>query len=351
MGLSCNLEDPVKIKRLQDEHQVWDEYVQRNGKTSFFHQIGWKNVVQKTFRHQPYYLFAEENGRMCGILPLFLVKSVLFGKFFVSVPFASYGGVCADSQDIETLLIEEAMRMAEDEHVDYLELRNRWETKYFDFKRKDLYVTFQVDLHEDPDILWKSLRKKARTAVRKGIKSGLKAEMNVNRTKEFYNVFSRSYRNLGSPVFSLRYIDNLLDEFKDQATILCVDYDDKMIAGILTFFTKDTIIPYYGGSLPGYLEYSPNNFKCWELMKYGCENGYRYCDFGRSRIDSGSYHFKKNFGFTPETLYYQYYLIGRKDIPFVSPSNPKYHLPSKIWRRLPLSVTKIVGPKIVKNIP
>ncbi|MEW5766884.1 MAG: FemAB family XrtA/PEP-CTERM system-associated protein [bacterium] len=340
----------MKVRTFSQEWtQKWDDYVNRHPESSFFHQIGWKRVIERSFGHKSRYLLAEEEGDIRGILPLFSITSRLFGRSLVSLPFAVYGGMCFDNREAECLIVDEAKRIAKEEDFEYLELRNI-KKNGLDFPVKNLYETFIKELPADPRECWRSLKRKARGSAKKGVVSSLKAEMNPDRLKEFYDIYNHSLRNLGTPIFSFRFFQNLLEEFGRKINILSVKLHDKVIASVMVFFFKNTVNPYYGGSLKEYLGYSPNNFMYWKLMEYGCNQGYRYFDFGRSRKDAGSYHFKEHWGITPQPLPYQYYLNKTDKIPNVSPANPKYDLPRRIWKRLPLSVTKVLGPPLVKYL-
>jgi FemAB-related protein (PEP-CTERM system-associated) len=186
-----------------------------------------------------------------------------------------------------------------------------------------------------------------------GEKAGLTFEFGFEELlPEFYETFSRSYHRLGSPVFSIRFFKNLLNEFKEQVNILVVrTQGGKPISSVLTFFYKDQVLPYFAGSLFEYRDLAPNDYMYWQVMKYAHEKGYRWFDFGRSKVDTGSYDFKRHWGFKPESLPYQYFLSRIDEIPNVSPANPKYRKKIEMWRKMPLWVTKIIGPHIVKYIP
>ena len=163
--------------------------------------------------------------------------------------------------------------------------------------------------------------------------------------------FTKNYHRLGTPVFPLKLFKNLIKTFDNKVQILLIRTKDKIpIASVMTFFFRNQVVPYYAGSVFEYRNLAPNDFMYWELMRYGCENGYKIFDFGRSKIDTGSYHFKRHWGFEPDPLAYQYHLIQAKEIPNLSPSNPKYKKKIELWRKLPLSLTKILGPPIAKYL-
>jgi FemAB-related protein (PEP-CTERM system-associated) len=362
----------IKIRFYQDiDKEKWDSYVLNHPKGTFFHLIGWKTVVEKTFHHKSYYLIAESSGNptnsinpinpsnscdsskpIVGILPLFSVKSFLFCKSLVSLPFAAYGGILADNQEVANQLFDKAKEITCSSGLEYLELRNR-DRGIENLPSKELYVFFRREILGDLESNMMAIPRKSRRMVRQGEKAGLTHEFGHKELiPVFYEIFARSYHRLGSPVFPIKFFKNLLDEFKEQANILLVrNRESKPISSVLTFFYKDQVLPYYAGSLFEYRDLAPNDYMYWQLMKYGYENGYKLFDFGRSKVDTGSYDFKRHWGFEPEPLTYQYFLNRVKDIPNISPANPKYQKKIEMWQKMPFWATKIIGPHIVKYIP
>jgi len=378
----------VTVRFYQDLHKErWDSYVLNHPQGTFFHLIGWKTVIEKTFHHKSYYLIAESNGdaagshrrntlersketrinssnssnpsnsinpinSIAGILPLFSVKSFLFGKSLVSLPFAAYGGILANSQEVVNQLFGKAKEITSSEGLDYLELRNR-DGRIENLPSKELYVSFQRKILDDLESNMNAIPRKSRRMIRVSERAGLTYEFGHEELiPSFYQIFARSYHRLGSPVFSIRLFRNLLEAFEEKANILLVrNREGKPISGVLTFFYKDQVLPYYAGSLFEYRDLAPNDFMYWQLMKYGWENGYRVFDFGRSKVDTGSYDFKRHWGFEPEPLRYQYFLNRIDEIPNISPANPKYQKKIEMWRKMPFWATQIIGPHIVKYIP
>jgi FemAB-related protein (PEP-CTERM system-associated) len=359
----------VTIRFYQDiDRPLWDSYVLNHPSGTFFHLIGWRAVVEKTFRHKPYYLIAESNGNssnpvnssnsintsnpIVGILPLFSVKSPLFCKSLVSLPFAAYGGILADNEQVENQLFGKAKEITCSDGLDYLELRNK-DRGIENLPLKELYVFFRRRIFEDLESNMNAIPRKSRRMIRVGEKAGLSYKFGREELlPEFYEIFARSYHRLGSPVFSIKLFKNVLGELREQVNILLIkNREGKSISSVLTFFYKDQVLPYYAGSLFEYRDLAPNDYMYWQLMKYGWENGYKLFDFGRSKVDTGSYDFKRHWGFEPEALPYQYFLNRIDEIPNLSPANPKYQQKIEIWRKLPFLATKIIGPHIVKYIP
>jgi FemAB-related protein (PEP-CTERM system-associated) len=367
------------IRHYQDSDKPqWDSYVRNHPQGTFFHLIGWKDVIEKTFGHKSFYLvaFSSEDSKLSpqssslksvstsalqhgstektivGTLPLFSVKSILFGKSLVSLPFATYGGILADNSEIANQLFEKAKEITCSKKLEYLELRNR-DGGIENLPTKELYIRYRREIFKDLDSNMKAIPRKSRRMVRVGEKEGLTYEFGQEELiPAFYEIFARSYHRLGSPVFSIKLYKSLLEKFRGKTNILIVrTKEGQPISTVLTFFYKDEVLPYYAGSLFEYRELAPNDYMYWQLIKYGCENGYKLFDFGRSKVDTGSSDFKRHWGFDPEPLPYQYYLNGIGEIPNISPANPKYHKKIEMWRKLPFWMTKLIGPRIVKFIP
>lgn len=336
----------LEITELQKEDEkAWDEYVYKSNISTFYHQIGWRNVVEKTYKHKPIYLIAKEEGELRGILPLFLV-----GNKLVSIPFAPYGGACTDDGAIESLLIKKAESITKEKKVDYLELRHI--DKKIGFLTKCTYVTVIIPLNPNPEILWQKTSKGARRSTKKAIRNNIEVEMNHTHLNAFYELYAKRNRELGSPIHSYDFFNNILKEFPNQSNIQVAKFGDKIIGTKFLLFFKDKFISGWAASDKRYKEYNPNNILTWELIKYGCENEYSYFDFGRSENDSGTLKFKKAWGGAiPKQLHYQFYLNKAKSLPDTSQSNLKRKMFAKLWKMLPLSMTKMIGPKIRKSFP
>ena len=338
-----------ELKR--SEEKEWDAYVLKHPNSTFFHQIGWKNVVERTYKHKPVYLIARKEGEVKGVLPLFLMRSMIFGKKLVSVPFAPYGGVCTDDKTIENALIEEARRITKELGVDYLELRNMIIKRGSDLLVKSLQVTSVLDLDPNPDIIWKKMKRDKRRGIKKAKEANLEIIWGPKGLRDFYEIYAKTMWYLGTPVHSIKFFENIIHEFPDNTDIITVKYKNKAIASIFLLFFKEVAISGWSGSLREYSRLYPNNFAYWEVLKYCCEKGYKFFDFGRSMPNSGIHKFKESFGAKTKYLYYQYYLNNRDSIPDITVANPKRQKFANIWKKLPLKLTIAIGPLIRKGIP
>ena len=347
----------IQIKSYYDsDKQVWDDFILNNGNSSFFHLIGWKDIIEQTFGHKSHYIMALSENQVKGVLPLFELKNRLFGHALVSIPFVVYGGVCAADKNTESMLLKSASILGRLTGVDYVELRNEFDSLPVKSDRqnwltKNLYTTFQREIYPDIESNFNAIPRKQRRMIKQGSKAGLISKIGGGEyLSDFYRVYAINKKNLGTPVFPIKYFENIMKIFP-QTFILSVWKDNIMVAAVMTFIFKDRLMPYFSGALKEYFRYAANDFMYWELMRYGCEKGYKLFDFGRSKKGTGSYDFKRHWGFEPKDLPYTYYLVAMKDMPNISPVNPKYSAMVNIWKKLPLFVANWLGPKIVRNIP
>lgn len=341
--------ESVRIRELDDASAGrWDAFVQQCPEATFFHRAGWKRVIEHTYGHPMTCLYAERDGDIVGVLPLGQLKSLLFGNSLVSTPFCVYGGVAAGDEAARQALIAAAVERAERLQVDFLELRHQRAT-CSDWPTKDLYVTFRKPLDPDPEVNLQAIPRKQRAMVRKGIQAGLVSEIDAD-VDRLYDAYSESVRNLGTPVFPRTFFENLKQEFGDDCEILTVLKDGETVAAVMSFYFRDQVLPYYGGGKAGARQLKGNDFMYWELMRRSCERGVRLFDYGRSKQGTGSYSFKKNWGFEPEPLYYEYHLVRATDMPNISPTNPKYKLFIELWSKLPLGLSRSLGPYLAKYL-
>lgn len=338
-----------KIHLLEDHARSrWDDFVEECSDATFFHKSGWQHVIEKAFGHRTYFFYAEKNGSIEGVLPLGHISSRIFGNSLISIPFCVYGGVAATNNEARAALEQAAEKLAVELNVDYLELRNVKQTKP-GWHEKELYVTFRKKIDEDPDVNMKAIPRKQRAMVRKGIKAGLYSEIDEE-VDRFFDIFAISVRNHGTPVFSKHYFKLLKEVFGDECEIRTVMKDGSAVSGVMSFYFRDEVLPYYGAGIPEARRLKGFDFMYWDLMKTASERGVRMFDYGRSKLGTGSYSFKKNWGFEPAPLHYQYRLVKATSIPDVNPLNPKYQLFIKAWRKLPVPVANIIGPMISRSL-
>jgi len=339
----------LSVHQLQTKDtEKWDEFVLSCPEATFFHRAGWQKVINQALGHKTYFLYAELNGRIQGILPLAEINSYLFGHSLSSLPFCVYGGIAAISEQARTALDQAAQALASQLKTDYLEYRNLL-VLHPDWPTKDLYVTFRKEIHPEIEKNMQAIPRKQRAMVRKGIKSGLQSAIDQD-TDRFFAAYSASVHRLGTPVFSKKYFCLLKKTFTDDCELLTITKDGRTISSVMSFYFRDEVLPYYGGGTGEARNLAGNDFMYWELMRRACERGYKIFDFGRSKRNTGSFDFKKNWGFEPQQLHYEYQLNQAKKIPDHNPLNPKYQIFIKAWQKMPLAVANLIGPHIVKNL-
>ncbi len=339
----------IRVRELSAvDYTTWDQFVKNCGEATFFHLSGWKEVIEKAFGHHTFFLYAEAAGKIIGVLPLAQIKSQLFGHSLSSLPFCVYGGIAAQSRLAREALDAAAQKLAVSLNVDYLEYRNL-NQHHSDWQTKDLYVTFRKSLDSDVEKNMIAIPRKQRAMVRKGIKAGLTSEID-SRIQRFFPIYADNVHRLGTPVFSKKYFRLLKEVFGTDCEILTVTLKSSAIASVLVFYFRDEVLPYYGGGTTAAREVAGFDFMYWELMRRSTERGYKIFDYGRSKRGTGSFDFKKNWGFEAQPLFYEYQLHGAASVPDHNPLNPKYRLFIKAWQKLPLSFANFIGPHIVKNL-
>lgn len=326
----------------------WDGYVLNNLEGTFFHLSAWQRVIQESFAHDTYFYYVEQAGEITGILPLVHIKSHLFSNALISNAFCVYGGIIADNEQAFIALRDKAQTLARELQVDYLEMRNLRQ-QHLDWLHKDLYVTFRKPLDADHEKNMQAIPRKQRAMIRSGIKAGLVSCIDDN-IDRLYHAYSESVRNLGTPVFPKRYFQVLKDVFADQCEILTVEKDRRVVSSVMSFYFKGEVLPYYGGGTDEARNLKANDFMYWEVMQRAVEKGCTVFDFGRSKLGTGSYSFKKHWGFEAEPLFYEIDLVKAKEMPDLNPLNPKYRLFIAAWKKLPLPVSQMVGGWLAKDL-
>ena len=337
----------VLSKLTADDFARWDDYVRSHDEGTVFHLSAWKSVIEESVGHQCHYYFVEQNNQIVGVLPLVESKSFLFGHKLGSLPFCVYGGVLADDDTVSTLLTNEAIRLADTLAVDHLEMRNR--EPLYDWPTKELYVTFRKEISTDDETNLMAIPRKQRAMIRKAIKLGLEYQIDEH-LDNFFFAYESSVRNLGTPVFSRKYFRALKKHFGDDCEVLTVTKDGETICSVMSFYYKDEVLPYYGGGTVAARNLAGNDFMYWSLMSHAVAKGCRVFDYGRSKAGTGAYSFKKNWGFEPTPLHYQFYLVKDEALPDLNPLNPKYRYFIKAWQNLPLPIARVIGPGISKYL-
>ena len=338
----------VHIADARADAADWDRFVAEHPDASFFHQFGWRHILEDVFRHRTFYLCARVGDALVAIYPLAEVRSRLFGHSLVSLPFCVYAGPVGEPSAVAALEAR-AEALAAELGVAHLEVRGI-RSRHEDWPRQSLYVTFRKRLSGDHDENMAAIPRKQRAMVRKGIKNGLEARID-DTVDDFFALYADNVRRHGTPALPKRYFQALRDTFGAQCDVLTVrDAAGTAHSSVLSFYFRDEVLPYYAGDALSARGNAANDYKYWALMCRAVDRGCRTFDYGRSKQGTGQFAFKKNWGFEPVPLAYEYQLYRRAAIPQHNPANPKYRTLIALWRRLPLTVANALGPHIVRNL-
>ena len=345
---------PIVVNLLKGEDAPrWDDFVRRCPQATFFHLSAWRDLMEEVFDHRTFYLYAERAGEIVAVLPLAEVRSRLFGHALVSLPFCVYGGIAtAEDAGPETLhaLESKAETLAQALGVQHLEYRNL-QPRHEDWPRQaELYVTFRKEILPEVEANLLAIPRKQRAMVRKGIKNALVSEVD-DTVDRFFALYADNVLRHGTPALPKRFFEQLKERFGEACEVLTVSSPEgKPLSSVLSFYFRDEVLPYYAGDDLAARDLAANDFKYWELMRRACERGCKVFDYGRSKVGTGPYAFKKNWGFEPQPLSYEYRLYKRDSIPQNNPMNPKYRAFIALWKRLPIGVANRLGPHIVRNL-
>jgi FemAB-related protein (PEP-CTERM system-associated) len=329
----------------------WDVYVESHPRGTFFHLTGWRRVIERAYGAHAHYLYTDREGRISGVLPLFESGGRPFTRALVSVPVGVSGGVLADDDESARLLRDGARALAEREGAAYVEHKSE-KAVFPDLETKaELYFTFRQELFGDRERQLEAIPRKARATIREAERSHLEGSYNRDDLEAFYDLYALSLRNLGTPMFPKELFVASLEELPDQCDLVSIRQTGRIIGSVLNYYYKDTMLPFFAGTVPEARDVSINNYIYWFMLETGYERGYRVFDFGRSKAGTGAFQFKKNFGMEPIPLEYQYDLVAVAELPNVNPTNPRYQRAIESWKRLPVGITKLVGPLISRRIP
>jgi serine/alanine adding enzyme len=334
----------------------WDAYVLQHRSGRYFHLSGWKTVIEQAYGRPTYYWVCRDSGgHIVGLLPTVHIKHFLFGNALVSMPYLDGGGILADNPEICQRMVQEAIELAVARNIPQIELR------HFDAEQgagnsslEELVsdkVQMMVPLLESSELLLKGFqnKNKIRTVIRKAEKLGLRFEWGGSeKLDDFYKVFAFNMRDLGTPVHSRAFFEWVWRVFHDYCRVGIVYLESRPIASGIIFCHCDIVSFPFGGSLRSHNHLNPFPFLVWKFLQLGCDQGYKFFDFGRSSIHSGPYKFKERWGAQPQALHWQYVKLGRgKNI---IESRGKFSIFSKIWQKLPIPITNLIGPTLRRYI-
>ena len=370
----------MRVKLLSaDEHCQWDAYVSSHSASNLYQLSRWKDVIERTYRHKAYYLIAMEESpgligsrdSIVGVLPLVHLKHFLFGNALISIPFFDFGGIAADNERVEKMLVQEALSLARKLGAKEVELRHIEPISSIkqlkdsqailkdvgnglegaSLETKSHKVRMMMPLPESSDALMKSFKSKLRSQILRPIKDGLRAQVGgIDLLDDFYQVFSINMRDLGSPVHSKRLIEAVATGLHDRCKVVMVYKDQQPLAGGVLVGFKDTLENPWASALKKYVRWNANMLLYWTMLQYGCDHGYSRFDFGRSTPDSGTYKFKLQWGAAPTPLYWHHFSLNGGKAKAGGSSDPGRERAVQLWQRLPVPISRAVGPYIRKYI-
>lgn len=330
----------------------WDRFVATHSEGSPFVSSAWARVLRRAYGIEATYLSARQNGVLVGVLPVYFFKNLLFGARLMTAPFSSWGGVCASSAEAAAALVGRAVELGGSLGAGYFELRGLEPSGSSEFQSsRTRWVDFVLPI-EEPEQMWqKVLAGRARTAVRKARKSGVEIRRGHELIDAFFEIMSISMRRLGTPVHSKAFFASILESLGKDAELLVAHAEDEPIAAYLLIRDARRMFHWTGGSKPGFERTNANSLLMWTTLELAHESGVSALDLGRSSADAGTVRFKEQWGAQRVDLHYEYVLYGSSELPNVAPTNPRYQAAIEIWKRLPLAVTRWIGPRLMRGIP
>ncbi len=331
----------------------WNTFLARWGYDGFHLRSEWASVFAGALRHCPYFLWVEQDRQIVGVLPLLHISGPIFGSFLVSQPYLNTGGVLADVPEIESQLISRAVSLADSLNVKHLELRHERRVEHDRLNSVNTHkVHMRMTLPATVEELWTGLKSKLRSQVKKPLNdTSLRVAFGrLEQLDAFYNVFCRNMRDLGTPPFSKTLFREMLTQFPDSAEICTVRQNGHPVAsGFLLHGPEVTLIP-SASSLREFNRTGANMLMYWHCLKRAVERGQKAFDFGRSSYDSGTHRFKQQWGAEEYPAVWQY-CVRRGKVADVRPDSGKFDRVIAVWQRLPVWLTRLIGPVIVRGIP
>ena len=328
-----------------------DSFVRQTQETRLCHSPAWTRMVEQAFGHQGIYLLARAAGRVSGVLPLTQVRSRLFGNRLISQPFSDYGGPVAVDTEAGEALYQRAVEVARECGCESLELRNTVRLPYDLHVRTDK-ISMCLPLAAEPQEVWQRLRHKTRNRVRKAKGAGLTVVSGgVELLEEFYRMWTIRMHELGTPCYPRRLFTCILETFPDLARIFLARLNGATAAGLFAYAFKGWVQSSWGAALRQYDDIGPNYILNWAAIEHYCREGMAWFDFGRSTVGSGQHIFKQRWGADPINLYWQYWTPGGREPAFARPEDPRYRRKVEMWKKMPLWVSRVIGPVISPALP
>lgn len=342
----------MRIESSPTAPEGWDDYVGRHEQSTAYHRAAAVSIGAKAFSLRTTYLAAYDEQAMVGVLPLVEQSSRLFGRYLVSLPFMTYGGILADSPEAASALAAHAGAEAKARRADHVELRHTAALPQIGLAERLDKVSMVLPLPDSESALSKQLGAKLRSQIKRGEREQLELVWGgAELIPEFYRVFAPAMHALGTPVYPRRFFNVVYEALQSVAEILIVKMHGRPHAvAFLVNHGKTMEVPWAVAS-PEAKQGSVNMRMYWELLSRSIQKGAQAFDFGRSTVDSGTYRFKAQWGALPQQLHWHYWLPTGAPVPKLNQSNPKYARAAELWRRMPLWCANTLGPYIIRNLP
>ncbi len=329
----------------------WTQYVESHPNSSVYHRYEFQTVIQKSFGHHTIYLMAlDDNNAVQGILPAVQLNSPIFGNYVVAMPYFNYGGALASSEDIEQQLMKQLTQQALELEATHIEFRDTQPQQ--NYLQKTEKCSLILQLPDTPEKLWDQIGTKVRAQIKKAESTGLSFKTGKQELlKDFYHVFAINMRDLGTPVYSIDFFKNILNTPQLDTRLAIVYHENRPVSCAFLIAYKGTMEIPWASTIRKANPLNANMFLYWNVLSAAIEAGNSHFDFGRSSKDANTFKFKTQWGAKPIQLFWHYWLKDSDELPELNPNNPKYKIAISIWKKLPIFITKIIGPHLVKYLP
>ncbi len=344
----------MKIIELANSNRpAWDEYVRNADNGLPQHLSGWRDVMSAAYRYKTHFLMAKQQDAIVGVLPMFIIRSLLVGHSAMTMP----GGLCADNDQAAQALLERAKTISQQAGVNRFVIQDTRQQYTGMPQTANQHVHYVIDLRQGADAVWKNLRSNTRRHVRLANKNGLTIEIDRNnqRLDDFYDVLCHFTHQAGTPVFGRPFLENVVTAFPDGYNIAVIYKEKKPVGAYFQLILGNTVYGTWGATLWPYLKDSAVYLAYWGIIEYSANNGYHYLDLGRSPKDSGPAKFKAKWRGDEYPIYQQSAGFGPKaangSMSERVKSDSKMQYFMQVWPKLPFPLTRYLGPKLRRHVP